>query len=336
MVRESYLGSVLADADRRFRYRSGVASLLGQPDAIGPHPVPLRLPRGGFPYVGLHEATARFTGAAASSSQVWEPPADVTDWPDHAFWSSPGHRGGGRDAMMTDPDESFADIDENVWPSAQVNRPAESTATVVPSNAIIPGVHETPARPSSPAGRSTSVHLPTASAAQPRPDLLSEPDGAATEPNAFAPPPSTHTAVVSHAWVPIAPAAQPSRWSDAPAPPDPPIPSDAAASADDPAPAVDPHRRPKLTTATVAATDAAPQERAETALPVRTSVTASRVTDASALEPPPTQPVVPSRAPLPPPSETLSIRPAGEDPYGGVPAFWVRRHLRARHMKVLR
>ena len=72
MAREGYLAGVLADGARVFRYRSGVAWLLGQPDAVGPEPVPARMPGGGFAYPRAH-GQSRLNDSAASPP-IWRPP----------------------------------------------------------------------------------------------------------------------------------------------------------------------------------------------------------------------------------------------------------------------
>ena len=72
MTRETYLAGVLADATRTFRYRAGVAWLLGYPDTIGPEPVPARPPATALPYVRSRRSS-RQTAWATPLLDDWTP-----------------------------------------------------------------------------------------------------------------------------------------------------------------------------------------------------------------------------------------------------------------------
>jgi hypothetical protein len=81
MAHEGYLAGVVADAAQVFRYRCGVARLLGQPDAVGPEMVPVRVPGGGFPYV-RGQGMWRAGRPAPPTPSPW---ADTSAAPMHAF-----------------------------------------------------------------------------------------------------------------------------------------------------------------------------------------------------------------------------------------------------------
>lgn len=80
MTTESYLSGILADATRPFRYRSGVARLLGQPDAVGPQLIPARSLAGVFPYLA-RSGNTRQSYRTATQFDDWVPPiACIDDW----------------------------------------------------------------------------------------------------------------------------------------------------------------------------------------------------------------------------------------------------------------
>lgn len=84
MAHEGYLAGVVADAAQVFRYRCGVARLLGQPDAVGPEMVPVRVPGGGFPYVrgqGMWPSPR----ATPPTASPWTPSAGTSAAPMQAF-----------------------------------------------------------------------------------------------------------------------------------------------------------------------------------------------------------------------------------------------------------
>ena len=371
MTRETFLAGVLADATRTFRYRSGVAWLLGYPDTVGPEPVPGRAPASALPYVRSRRSSRQTAWAV--------PPLD--DWAPHsAATAAP---------MPTPPEEFFvvapdpphhdavvaASLPEG-WAAPEA--PGVHRTTRVPGGDLA-GLHGTPR-----IGRATPEardvdHTAARPARSASGDLADGPAAPALRDVAIValPPRSTGTEVVGSGPddVQIASLVERSRyWQPHAAPEDRAMggttagPQDAPAggypSAADVSAGHTPVRTPSAKrrepgvpvpvaadpsgprsgrlrlAATPAITDAASEAFEDAPWPqARLATNADTGFGPVAEDVPSLEPFsepLPAQAAMAPVPDVVQILPAGEEIHGGATAFWTRRHMRRWQIGLLR